>query len=305
MNGQQVTQSNQSKRQKRQHDSDSDSDSITVISSGSVSASSSRPAHPARSPPSAAAKAAAHPSLVPKASKPPTESEMAWEAIEGELKRILQQVNRTPISTVQRLFKLLHSKRFVTDNSGGEKSKGMEMLSVPPEGRQMILSVLRERSNGDFDECFVTDPRAPSLLEVWVRDLSDLAKKGPSSNPDARALSATGLPLLEVSHFLSLSLPSLKTRQDFASFATDCMETAFLYALVYLYNRAIREVSHPHHTECSKSHLDKSWQSPQLGRGISGLILSKRRPVRTFTRGLCGKHALFHISASRKLRYSR
>lgn len=138
--------------------------------------------------------------------KPLSESEQVWHKIETEVRRNLALANKAPIGTVQKLFKLL--SLYVTEPLNATKTGVREAtvtdLSVPPMGRIAILSALKDKTEEQFDTCFVTDPRATVLLADWARDLALLARKGKARGgvDDEAALKMTARPLMEVSDLI-------------------------------------------------------------------------------------------------------
>ena len=133
--------------------------------------------------------------------RPLSESEQVWQRIEADVARNLNLANKAPIGTVQKLFKLL--SLFVTEPPNATKTGSREVtitdLSVPPHGRAMILTVLKEKTAEQFDQCLVTDPRATVLLAEWAKDLVNFAKGKEKVEGDEEALKMTARPLMEVS----------------------------------------------------------------------------------------------------------
>jgi hypothetical protein len=135
--------------------------------------------------------------------KPLTESEKVWQKVEPEIRRNLNLANKAPIGTVQKLFKLL--SLYVTEPPNATKTGLRDArptdLSVPCFGRNTILNYLKDSTQDQFDQCFVTDPRATVLLAEWAKDLASFAKGKSVVDCDDQALKSTSRPLMEVSLF--------------------------------------------------------------------------------------------------------
>ena len=131
------------------------------------------------------------------------QSEEHWRLNLKEIERALSLANNSPNKTVRKLFDRLGV--YVTEPEGastrGERDASVTDLSVPPEGRTLILETIKEETLEDFDTVFVVDPRATVLIADWVKDLALIAK-GKSTRNDAMdqaAIKKTGRVTLEVS----------------------------------------------------------------------------------------------------------
>jgi hypothetical protein len=135
------------------------------------------------------------------------QSEEHWKLNLKEIERALPLANNSPNKTVRKLFDRLGV--YVIEPEGastrGERDASVTDLSVPPEGRALILETIKEETLEDFDTVFVVDPRATVLIADWVKDLALIAK-GKSTRNDAMdqtAIKKTARVTLEVSFDVS------------------------------------------------------------------------------------------------------
>ena len=172
------------------------------------------------------------------AMRPLSESEQVWQRIEADVARNLNLANKAPIGTVQKLFKLL--SLYVTEPPNAAKMNTREAtiteLSVPPHGRIMMLTALKEKTSEQFDGCLVTDPRATVLLAEWAKDLAVYAKGKGKVQGDEEALVVTARPLMEVSYFC----PSILF--FFSRFATPTLLDFAILCLFLGFQRSFRRI---------------------------------------------------------------